>query len=95
MVEGLSSGRALLWVACAVAAGAAVFACDRLSWRRRGIGTLVVAVLALIGAVAVSGVELWYLKPAHWDELVDGLISGSQSLGTVRLPYDGPECGRS
>jgi protein-glutamine gamma-glutamyltransferase len=91
MVEGLSSGRALLWVACAVAAGAAVFACDRLSWRRRGIGTLVVAVLALIGALAVSGVELWYLKPAHWDELVDGLISGSQSLGTVRLPYDGPD----
>jgi transglutaminase-like putative cysteine protease len=91
MVEGLSSGRALLWVAAAVAAGAAVLACDRLSWRRRGIGTLAVAVVALFVALAVSGIELWYLKPAHWGELVDGLVSGSQSLGTVRMPYDGPD----
>jgi transglutaminase-like putative cysteine protease len=91
MVEGLSSGRALLWVAAAVAAGAAVLACDRLPWRWQGIGTLAVAALALLGALVVSGVELWYLKPAHWDELVEGLINGSQSLGTVRLPYDGPD----
>jgi transglutaminase-like putative cysteine protease len=91
MVDGLSSGRALLWVAAAVAAGAAVLACDRLPWRQRGIGTLLVAVLALIAALAVSGIELWYLKPAHWHELIDGLISGSQSLGTVRLPYAGPD----
>ena len=31
MVEGLSSGRGLLWVAAAAGAGAAVLACDRLS----------------------------------------------------------------
>ncbi|MGH2947477.1 MAG: hypothetical protein ACRDPC_14690, partial [Solirubrobacteraceae bacterium] len=30
LVEGLSSGRAILWVAVATGAGAAVLACDRL-----------------------------------------------------------------
>jgi transglutaminase-like putative cysteine protease len=91
MVEGLSTGRALLWVGAATAAGAAVFACDRLPGRWRGAGTLLVAALALLFALVVSGIPLDLLKPRNWGELVDGLSSGAQSLGTVRLPYDGPD----
>jgi transglutaminase-like putative cysteine protease len=89
MVEGLSSGRALLWVAAAVGAGAAVLACDRL--RRPGPATLVVAALAFVAAVVVSGIDLEYLKPRHWDELVEGVAGGAQALGTVRMPYAGAD----
>jgi protein-glutamine gamma-glutamyltransferase len=89
MVQGLSSGRALLWVAAAVAAVAAVLACERL--RARGQAILVVTALALVAAVAVSGLELVYLKPGRWDELVEGVAGGAQSLGTVRLPYAGAD----
>jgi protein-glutamine gamma-glutamyltransferase len=91
MVAGLSSGRALLWVAAATAAAAAIMACDRLPRRRRGPATLLVAALALIAALAVSGMSLDLLRPRNWHELVDGLASGAQSLGTVRLPYDGAD----
>ena len=55
MIAGLSSGRALLWVAVAVAAGGALIACDRLPRSRRGVGVLVVTVLALLAALVVSG----------------------------------------
>ena len=89
MVEGLSSGRALLWVAAAVGAGAAVLACDRL--RRPGPATPVVAALAFVAAVVVSGIDLEYLKPRRWDELVEGVAGGAQALGTVRMPYAGAD----
>jgi protein-glutamine gamma-glutamyltransferase len=88
MVQGLSSGRALLWVAAAVAA-AAVLACERR--RARGPATLVVTALGVVLAVAVSGLDLVYLKPGRWDELVEGVAGGAQSLGTVRLPYAGAD----
>ena len=89
MVAGLSSGRALLWVAAAVGAGAAVLACDRLPVRVRGAGTVLAAVLGLVAAVVVSGIDLEYLKPRRWGELVEGVAAGAQSLGTVRMPYEG------
>ena len=91
MVAGLSSARALLWVAAATAAAAAVFACDRLPRRWRGPGTVLVAALSLLAALVVSGISLDLLRPRNWRELADGLASGAQSLGTVRLPYDGPD----
>jgi protein-glutamine gamma-glutamyltransferase len=91
MVDGLSSGRALLWVAAATAAAAGVLACDRLAPRVRGPGTLAVAGLGLLAAVVVSGIELELLKPARWDDLIEGVASGLQSLGTVRMPYDGAD----
>ena len=91
MVAGLSSGRALLWVLAATGAAAAVLACDRLPARRRAVGTLVVAGLSLFVALAVSGIDLDLLRPRRWDELVEGLKSGAESLGTVRLPYSGPD----
>jgi len=91
MVAGLSSGRALLWVAVAVAAGGALIACDRLPPRRRGVGVVAVTALALLAALVVSGISLDLLRPKNWGELVDGLRGGAQSLGTVRLPYDGAD----
>jgi len=91
MIAGLSSGRALLWVACATAAGALVIACDRLSPRLRGFWLLAAAVVGVVAAIAVSGIPLELLKPRNWGELLDGLVSGAQSLGTVRMPYDGAD----
>jgi transglutaminase-like putative cysteine protease len=89
MVQGLSSGRALLWVAAAVAAAAGVLLCGRV--RARGQAVLAVAALGVVLAVAVSGLDLVYLKPGRWDELVEGVAGGAQSLGTVRLPYAGAD----
>jgi transglutaminase-like putative cysteine protease len=91
MVAGLSSGRALLWAAAATAAGAALIACDRLPPRRAGVGVLAIVVLGLLAAVVVSGIDLGLLRPAYWDDLVDGVAGGLQSLGTVRLPYAGAD----
>ena len=91
MVEGLSSGRALLWVAAAVAAGAAVLACDRLPWRRRGIGDARRRRAGAARARWRSRASSSTAAPRNWDELVEGLVSGAQSLGTVRLPYDGAD----
>jgi transglutaminase-like putative cysteine protease len=91
MIEGLGSGRALLWVGAATAAAAAVLACDRLPARVRGIGTVAAAAAGLLAAVVVSGIELDLLKPAHWGQLVEGVAGGAQSLGTVRMPYGGAD----
>jgi transglutaminase-like putative cysteine protease len=89
LVEGLSSGRALAWVGCATAAGALVLACDRLPARVRGAAVAGAALAGLAAAVAVSGIALDLLRPRNWGTLVDGAVSGAQSLGTVRLPYGG------
>ncbi len=91
LVEGLSSGRALLWVASATAAGAAVIACDRVSLRWQALATAGVAAAAVLAALVVSGIPLDYLGPRNWDDLAEGIVSGAQSLGTVRLPYSGPD----
>ena len=80
MVAGLSSGRALLWVAAATLAGAAVLACDRVAPRWRGAVTVGVAFAAVLLALAVSGIGLDLLRPRNWDDLVDGLAGGAQSL---------------
>ena len=91
MVEGLGSGRALLWVLVATAAGAGVLACGRLARRRQAVGVLGVAALGLVAAVVVSGLELALLRPSRWVELAEGVAAGLQSLGTVRLPYAGAD----
>jgi transglutaminase-like putative cysteine protease len=91
LVAGLSSGRALVWVAAATAAGAAVLACDRLPVRWREAGTVAAAIAGLLAAVVVSGIDLDLLRPRNWGTLVDGIVGGAQSLGTVRLPYDGTD----
>jgi transglutaminase-like putative cysteine protease len=53
------------------------------------VGVLAVVVASLLGAVAVSGIELELLRPRNWAELVEGVAGGLQALGTVRLPYAG------
>jgi transglutaminase-like putative cysteine protease len=91
LIDGMGSGRALLWVAAATAAGAAVLACDRLSPRMRAAGTIAAACGGLLAAFVVSGIDLDYLRPRLWGDLADGLVSGTQALGTVRLPYSGAD----
>ena len=91
MVAGLSSGRALLWVAAATAAGALVIACERVPPRWYTLALPAATAAGLFAALVVSGIDLEYLKPRNWGELIDGVVSGAQSLGTVRMPYDGAD----
>ena len=88
LVGGLSSGRALLWAAVAVAAAAAVLLTERLrdGWPRT-LALVLVAVLALFAGYWLSGAALELLRPRNWDDLLVGLGGGLQALGTVRLPY--------
>jgi transglutaminase-like putative cysteine protease len=91
MVAGLSLSRVLLWVVLAVAAGAAVVACDRLAGRRRSVALLGVAVAGLLAAYLAAGLDLELLRPRRWDDLGSGLGGGAQALSTVRLPYEGAD----
>jgi transglutaminase-like putative cysteine protease len=91
MIAGLSSGRALLWVAAATAAGALVVACERVPARWYTAALPAATAAGLLAAIAVSGIDLEYLKPRNWGELVEGVASGAQSLGTVRMPYEGSD----
>ena len=91
MVAGLSSGRALMWVAAATAAAALVMACERVPVRWYAVALPAATVAGLVAAIAVSGIDLEYLKPRNWGELIDGVTAGAQSLGTVRMPYDGAD----
>jgi protein-glutamine gamma-glutamyltransferase len=91
LMAGMPAWRALLWVAVAVAAGAAVLACDRLPERRLAAGVIASAIGGLLAAVAVSGLDLALLKPRSWQDLAEGFVSGAHALGTVRLPYEGAD----
>ena len=94
LVEGLSTTRVLLWVLAAVGSALAVLAVTapprrrwRLGVRLRAFSLVVVVGAALLAGYLLAGLELWYLRPRHWDELLAGLGGGLQALGTVRLPY--------
>ena len=91
MVAGLSSGRALLWVAAATVAGVLVIACERVPVRWYALALPVATAAGLVAAIVVSGIDLEYLKPRNWGELIDGVAAGTQSLGTVGMPYDGAD----
>jgi transglutaminase-like putative cysteine protease len=45
----------------------------------------------VVAAVVVSGIDFEYLRPRNWGTLIEGVTAGAQSLGTVRLPYDGAD----
>jgi transglutaminase-like putative cysteine protease len=90
MIEGLSSGRALLWVLVAVAAAVAVLWADRRR-RFRGTATLAVATLALLAAYVAAGLDLDLLKPRRLDELGAGLTQGVEALANVQMPYRGAD----
>ena len=91
MIDGLSFAKPLLWVLFAVAAAAGVVLCERLPDRMRGAAMLGIALLGLLAAYIVSGLDLALLKPRRIDELASGLVSGSQALSTVQLPYAGAD----
>jgi transglutaminase-like putative cysteine protease len=91
MVAGLGSGRALLWVAAATAAGALVLACEHVPARWYTLALPAATAAGLLAAIAVSGIDLEFLKPRNWAQLVEGVTGGVQSLGTVRMPYDGSD----
>ena len=91
MVEGMPAGRPLLWVALAVLASGAVFACERLPERWRSYAMIAAALAGLLAAYLAAGLELGLLRPRRLDELGSGLVSGSQALSTVRLPYEGAD----
>ena len=91
MVEGVPAGRPLLWVALAVLAAAAVLACERVPERGRPYAMIGAALAGLLAAYLASGLELGLLRPRRLDELGSGLVSGSQALSTVRLPYEGAD----
>jgi transglutaminase-like putative cysteine protease len=100
MVEGLSSGRALLWVLVAVAAAVAVLWADTQPASPAGTGglrrvrraaTLAVVPLALLAAYASSGIALVLLKPRRIDELGAGLSHGAEALASVQMPYAGAD----
>jgi protein-glutamine gamma-glutamyltransferase len=90
MAEGLSGGRAVLWVLVAVLAAAAVLRADRLR-RFRGPATLAVVPLSLFAAYGASGLPLVLLKPRRIDELGAGLSQGAEALSSVQLPYAGAD----
>src|SRR3954471_174283 len=88
LIAHMGPGRAVAWVIVATAAGGAVVAASRLSGRRRGLALVAVVVGAPLAGYLVSGADPSLLKPRHWGDLITGVAGGTQSLGTVRLPYD-------
>jgi transglutaminase-like putative cysteine protease len=91
MVDGLPSTRPLVWVGLAVLAAAGVLAGDRVPERARSFAMIAVALAGLLAAYLSAGLELGLLRPRRIDELGSGLVSGSQALSTVRLPYEGAD----
>src|SRR5688572_14239836 len=91
MVEGVSAARPLVWVLLAVLAAAAVLACERVPERGRAFAMIGAALAGLLGAYLAAGLELGQLRPRRIDELGSGLVTGSQALSTVRLPYAGAD----
>jgi transglutaminase-like putative cysteine protease len=89
MVEGLPAARPLVWVLLAVLAAASVLVCEELPERARSFAMIATALVGLLAASLAAGLELGQLRPRRLDELGSGLVSGSQALSTVRLPYSG------
>jgi transglutaminase-like putative cysteine protease len=88
LIGALGSGRALLWVAVAIAAAVGVLVAERApGGRLRVLALPAVAFAALLTGYWLSGAGLDLLKPRRWDELFSGFGDGLQALGTVRLPY--------
>jgi len=91
MVAGLPMSKGLLWVLLAVLAAGAVVACERLPERVRAYAMIATALAGLLAAYLAAGLDLGLLRPRRLDELGSGLVSGSQALSTVRLPYEGAD----
>jgi transglutaminase-like putative cysteine protease len=88
LVGGLSDGRALLWVLAAVGAALGVLAAGRArdGWPRATALAGAVVFGLFLGYLA-SRIPLHYLRPRRWDDFWSGITTGTQALGTVKLPY--------
>ena len=91
MVEGLPAARPFVWVLLAVLAAGCVLLCEEVPERARSFAMIATALLGLLAAYLAAGLDLGLLRPRRLDELGSGLVSGSQALSTVRLPYSGAD----
>jgi hypothetical protein len=89
MVEGGGLLVGLPWVLAAVLAGEMAGAAASLSPRMRVPGAALSALLGLILAALVSGLEPRLLT--HWDDLGSGIGRGLEALSGVTLPYRGAD----
>ena len=88
-VQDAGALRPVLWVAAGTLTGLGLLAAGRLRPRWVLPAALGAAAAGALLAVLLSGLELRYLLPRHWDELGNGLVEGAQALNTVTLPYLG------
>ena len=88
LVGGVGGGRALLWVLAAVGASLGVLAAGRapLGWPRAA-ALAGAALFGLFLGYLAARVPLHYLRPRNWDDFWSGITTGTQALGTVKLPY--------
>ena len=89
MFEGGGLADGLPWVLAAVLAGEMAGAAASLSPRMRVPGATLAAILGLILAALVSGLDPRLL--IHWDELGSGVGRGLEALSGVTLPYRGAD----
>ena len=89
MFEGGGLLDGLPWVLAAVLAGEMAGAAASLSPRMRVPGATLAALLGLILAALVSGLDPRLLT--HWDELGSGIGRGLEALSGVTLPYRGAD----
>jgi transglutaminase-like putative cysteine protease len=89
MFEGGGLRDGLPWVLAAVLAGEMAGAAASLSPRMRVPGATLAALLGLILAALVSGLDPRLLT--HWDELGSGIGRGLEALSGVTLPYRGAD----
>lgn len=91
LIADAPGGRVFACVLIAVAVGV-VLSLAGAARGARAWALRVGGVLAGLGAGFVAvGLDSYYLAPAHWDELGDGLDRGFTALGTAQWPYGGAE----
>ncbi len=91
LIANAPGGRVFACVLIAVAIGVVLSLADAAP-RAQAWALRVGSIVAGIGAGFVTiGLDAWYLAPAHWDDLGDGLDRGFTALGAAQWPYGGAE----
>jgi transglutaminase-like putative cysteine protease len=92
LVEPSSTGRQLLALGVACAAGAALRGIGHLRRSRsRTLLATVAALAGICGALLAAGLPAELLLPGHWDELRAEIRAGMGGIEQTGLPYSGPE----
>jgi len=89
LVAPRETGRLLLAVAVAVAAGVVMGACRRLPGPARHAAAAAIALAAAGLALLAVGIPARLLAPGGWGELGAGIVQGLEALPDVRVPYAG------